>query len=133
MSASQAAAKELSSVAPPISAAPTEEGPLLSVAAATSIPLLSSGVSSEDTPTEESMELDYADNSALTMPVQLAMTPQVVPSPTEAVVATNITTPTTPEAGSSGLSDMANAVLEHWADIMSNKEAEASKMDKQAG
>ncbi|KAG5352622.1 hypothetical protein C0989_001445 [Termitomyces sp. Mn162] len=133
MSASQAAAKELSSVAPPISAAPTEEGPLLSVAAAISIPLSSSGVSSEDTLSEESMELDYADDSALTMPVQLAMTPQVVPSPTEAVVATNITTPTTPEAGSSGLSDMANAILEHWANIMSNKEAEASKMDKQAG
>ncbi|KAG5353042.1 hypothetical protein C0989_010848 [Termitomyces sp. Mn162] len=130
MSASQAAAEEPSSVAPPTSAAPTEEGPSLPVAIATSIPPLSSGASSEDAPTEESLELDYANDSALTTPVQLATTPQVVPSPMEVVVATNIATPTTPEAGSSGPSDMANAVLEHWVDIVSNKEAEALKMDE---
>ncbi|KAG5350150.1 hypothetical protein C0989_012482, partial [Termitomyces sp. Mn162] len=67
------------------------------------------------------------------MLVQLTATPQVAPSPMEAVVATNVTTPTAPEAGSSGPSDMANAVLEHWVDIMSNEEAEALKMDEQAG
>ncbi|KAG5351117.1 hypothetical protein C0989_007892 [Termitomyces sp. Mn162] len=130
MSASQAAAKKLSSVAPPTSAAPTEESSLLSMAVATSIPPLSSSASLEDTPIEESMELDYTNNSALTIPVQPAMTPQVVLSPTEAVVATNVTTSTAPKAESSHPSDMANAVLECWADIMSNKEAEALKMDK---
>ncbi|KAG5352398.1 hypothetical protein C0989_002487 [Termitomyces sp. Mn162] len=116
-----------------MSAAPTEEGPSLSVAVATFIPLLSSGVSLEDALSEKSMNLDYADNFAVTMPVQPAMTPQVVPSPMEAVVVTNTATPTAPEADASGPSDTANAVLEHWADIMSNKEAEASKMDKKAG
>ncbi|KAG5338854.1 hypothetical protein C0989_005824 [Termitomyces sp. Mn162] len=113
-----------SSVAPSTSAAPTEEGPLSSVAAATSIPPSSSGVSLEDAPSEKSMELDYANNSTLTM---------LVLSPAEVVVATDVTTPTAPEAGSSGPSDTANAVLECWTDIVSNKEAEASKMDEQAG
>ncbi|KAG5338555.1 hypothetical protein C0989_007059 [Termitomyces sp. Mn162] len=131
--ASQATAEEPSSVAPPASAAPTEEGPLLLVVAATSTPPLSSGVSSEDTLIEESMELDYTDNSTLTMPVQPATTPQVIPSPMEAAVATNVATPTTFEAGTSGSSNMANAVSEHWADIMSNKEAEALKIDEQVG
>ncbi|KNZ75791.1 hypothetical protein J132_01537 [Termitomyces sp. J132] len=133
MSASQAATEELSSVDPPMSAAPTEEGPSLSVAVTTSIPPLSSGVSLEDALSEKSMDLDYADNFALTMPVQPAMTPQVVPSPMEVVLVTNTATPTAPEAESSGPSNTANAVLEHWADIISNKELEASKMDKQAG
>ncbi|KAG5338034.1 hypothetical protein J132_09731 [Termitomyces sp. J132] len=117
-------------MAPPASAAPTEDGPLSSVVAATSTPPLSSGAFSEDAPTEKSMEFDYADNSTLTMPVQPAMTPQVVPSPIEVTVATNVATPTTPEAGTSGSSDMANAVLENWVDIKSNKEAEALKMDE---
>ncbi|KAG5317874.1 hypothetical protein C0989_000470, partial [Termitomyces sp. Mn162] len=67
------------------------------------------------------------------MPAQPATTPQVVPSHTEAVVATNIVIPTASEAGVSGSNDMANTVLECWADIMSNKEAEALKMNKQAG
>ncbi|KAG5330269.1 hypothetical protein C0989_009033, partial [Termitomyces sp. Mn162] len=125
-----ATAQEPSSVAPPASAAPTEEGPSL---LATSIPLSSSSASSEDALSENSMDLNYADNSMLTTPVQLAMTPQVIPSPMEVVVATNIATLTASEAGSSGSSDMANAVLECWADIGSNKEAEASKMDEQAG
>ncbi|KAG5334172.1 hypothetical protein C0989_004195 [Termitomyces sp. Mn162] len=116
-----------------MSAAPTKEGPLLSAAVTTSIPPLSSSVSSEDALTEESMELDYADNSTLTMPVQLVTTPQVFPSSTEVVVATNIVTPTTPEAGFSGPIGMANAVSECWADIVSNKGAEALKMDEQAG
>ncbi|KAG5351551.1 hypothetical protein C0989_005992 [Termitomyces sp. Mn162] len=128
--ASLAATEEPSSVAPSASDAPTEEGPLSSVAATTTNPALSSSVSSEDAPAEESMELDYVDNSALTINAQLAMTPQVVSSLTEVVVATNVTTPTAPEAGTSGSSDTANAVLEHWADIMSSKEAEASKMDE---
>ncbi|KAG5735440.1 hypothetical protein E4T56_gene12778 [Termitomyces sp. T112] len=113
-------------------AAPTEEGPSLSVAAVTTNPALSSGASSEDTLSEESMELDYIDDSALTMIAQPAMTPQVVPSPTEVVVATNIATLTASEAGSSGFDDMANTVLEHWADIVRNKEVEALKMDEQA-
>ncbi|KAG5335769.1 hypothetical protein E4T56_gene13812 [Termitomyces sp. T112] len=52
--------------------------------------------------------------------------------PTEVVVATNIAMPTASEAGTSGSSDMVNAVSEHWADIMSSEKAEASKMDKQA-
>ncbi|KAG5338670.1 hypothetical protein C0989_006675 [Termitomyces sp. Mn162] len=113
--------------------APTEEGPLSSVAVATSTPPSSSGAFSEDAPTEESMELDYADNSVLATLVQPAMTPQVVLSPIEAVVVTNITASTTPEAGSSGSSDMADTVLECWVDIMRNEEAGALKMDEQAG
>ncbi|KAG5332703.1 hypothetical protein C0989_006669 [Termitomyces sp. Mn162] len=110
--ASLAAAKKPSSVAPPASAAPTEEGPLLAVAAITTNPVSSSGASSEDAPTEEFMELDYTDNSVLLTDAQPATTPQVVPSPIEAVVATNVAMPTAPEAGNSGSSDMANAVLE---------------------
>ncbi|KAG5335713.1 hypothetical protein C0989_000573 [Termitomyces sp. Mn162] len=85
------------------------------------------------TPSEESIELDYVNNSALTMDAQPAMTLQVVPSPMEVVLVTNITTPAAPEAGTSGPNDTANAVFEHWADIMSSKEAEAWEMDKQAG
>ncbi|KAG5336990.1 hypothetical protein C0989_011293 [Termitomyces sp. Mn162] len=136
MRASQAATKEHSSAAPTISAAPTEEGPLSSVAVAkstTATLLLSSGASLEHTPTEKSMELDYANNSTLTTPVPPAMTPQVIPSPMEAAVMTNVATPTTPEAGTSSSSFMANTVSEHWADIVSNKEKEASKMDEQVG
>ncbi|KAG5350581.1 hypothetical protein C0989_010283 [Termitomyces sp. Mn162] len=101
------------SAAPSVSAAPTEKGPLSSVALATTNPALSSGAFSEDAPSEESMELDYINNSALTTDAQLAMTSQVVPSPMEAVVATNITTPTAPEAKTSGSSNTVNAVLEH--------------------
>ncbi|KAG5349984.1 hypothetical protein C0989_000882 [Termitomyces sp. Mn162] len=127
-----ALAEEPLLVASPISAAPTEEGPLLSMALATTNPATSSGVSSEDAPSEESMELDYIDNSALTMSVQPVTAPLVISSPTYAVVATNVATPIAPEAGSSGSSDTANAVLEHWVDIMSNKEAAALKMNEQA-
>ncbi|KAG5716349.1 hypothetical protein E4T56_gene8683 [Termitomyces sp. T112] len=130
------AAEEPSSVAPSASAAPTEEGPLLSVAVATSTaaPLpSSSGASSKDAPSEKSMELGYANDPMFPVPVQLVTTPQAVPSPTEVVVATTIATPTAPEAGANGSSDTANTVLEHWADIVSNDEAEASKMDEQAG
>ncbi|KAG5352026.1 hypothetical protein C0989_004169 [Termitomyces sp. Mn162] len=107
-----------------------EEGPSLLVAVTTTNPALSSSASSEDAPIEESMELDYAHNSALPTDAQSAMTPQVVPSLTEAVVATNIAIPTAPEAGNNGSSDTTNAVSEHWVDIMSSEEAEASKMDK---
>ncbi|KAG5334841.1 hypothetical protein C0989_002807 [Termitomyces sp. Mn162] len=127
--------EEPSSVAPTASAAPPEEGPLLSVAVAkstTATPPLSSGASSEHAPIEVSMELDYANKSVLTTLVPPAMTPQIVPSPIEVAVVTNVVTPTASEAGTNGSSDMVNAVLEHWADIVSNKEAEASKMDEQA-
>ncbi|KAG5335513.1 hypothetical protein C0989_001189 [Termitomyces sp. Mn162] len=117
-------------VAPCVSAASTEEGPLLSVALATTNLASSSGASFEDAPSEESMELDYINDSVLTMDAQPAMTPQVISSPTEAVVTTNITTPTAPEAGASGSSDMANTVSEHWADIVSSKEVAALKMDE---
>ncbi|KAG5730761.1 hypothetical protein E4T56_gene3490 [Termitomyces sp. T112] len=134
MKASQAATEEPSSAATTKSAAPTEEGPSSSsVAVAKSTaatPLLSSGASSEHAPTEESMELDYVNDSALTTPVPPATTPQVVPSPMEVAVATKVATPTTPEAGTSGSSNTANTVSEHWVDIVSNKEVEASKMDE---
>ncbi|KAG5351949.1 hypothetical protein C0989_004401 [Termitomyces sp. Mn162] len=93
---------------------------------------MSSSVSSQDAPTEESMELDYADNSLAPTNPQLAMTPQVIPSPSDAAIVTNIATPTAPEAGSSGSIDTANAVSECWADIMSNEEVAASKMDEWA-
>ncbi|KNZ81572.1 hypothetical protein J132_11391 [Termitomyces sp. J132] len=133
MRASQAATEEPSSAATTKSAAPTEEGPSLSVAVAKSTaatPLLSSGTSSEHAPTEESMELDYVNDSALTTPVPPATTPQVVPSPMKVAVATNVATPTTPEAGTSGSSNTANTVSEHWVDIVSNEKVEASKMDE---
>ncbi|KAG5332682.1 hypothetical protein C0989_006735 [Termitomyces sp. Mn162] len=71
--ASLATTEEPLSVVPSANAAPTEEGPLLSVAATTTNPALSSGASSEDIPTEESMELDYANNSALPTDAQPAM------------------------------------------------------------
>ncbi|KAG5716508.1 hypothetical protein E4T56_gene16171 [Termitomyces sp. T112] len=131
--ASLAAAEEPLWVATSASAAPTEEGPLSSVAATTTNSALSSGASLENAPAEESMEFNYVDDSALTMNAQPVTTPPVVPSPREVVVVTNITTPTAPEAGTSGSSDTANAVLECWADIVSSKEVEASKMGKQAG
>ncbi|KAG5349078.1 hypothetical protein C0989_006119 [Termitomyces sp. Mn162] len=119
-----------------MSAALTEEDPSLSVAVATftaNPPLSGSGASSDDALSEKSMELDYANNPMVPMPIQLATTLQVVPSAMEAVVATNIATPTAPEAGTSGSKDIANTVLEHWVDIVSNKEAKALKMDEQAG
>ncbi|KAG5350010.1 hypothetical protein C0989_000716, partial [Termitomyces sp. Mn162] len=127
---------EPSSVAPTASAAPTEEGLLSSVAVAMSTanpPLLCSGAFSVDAPSEKSMELDYANNPMVPTSIQPATTPKVIPSATEAAVVTNIATLATSEAGTSGSRDMANAVSECWADIVSNKEAEASKMDEQAG
>ncbi|KAG5337585.1 hypothetical protein C0989_009270 [Termitomyces sp. Mn162] len=133
MRASQATAEEPSLAAPTMSAAPTEEVPLPSVAVALSTaapPPSSSSMSSDDAPSEKSMELDYVNDSMMPIPIQPVMTPQVVPSSMEVAVATNIATPTTPEARTSGSSNMANTVLECWADIMSNEEAEASKMDK---
>ncbi|KAG5348982.1 hypothetical protein C0989_006726 [Termitomyces sp. Mn162] len=136
MRASQAAIEQPSSVAPTTSAAPTKEGPSLLVAVAPSTaapPPLSSGASSDDSPPEKSMELDYANDSMVLTPIQLATTLQIVPSSMEVAVATNVATPTAPEARTSGSSDTANTVLECWADIMSNKEAEALKMDEQAG
>ncbi|KAG5334148.1 hypothetical protein C0989_004289 [Termitomyces sp. Mn162] len=131
--ASQATARKPSLVAPTTSAAPTEEGPLLSVAVATSTanpPPSSSGASSNDTPSEKSMELEYANNSMVPTTIQPATTPQVTPSAMEAAVATNVATPTAPEARTSGSRDIANAILEYWTDIMSNKKAEASKIDE---
>ncbi|KAG5338613.1 hypothetical protein C0989_006812 [Termitomyces sp. Mn162] len=119
-----------------MSAAPTEEGLLLSVAVALSTatpPLSSSGASSDNAPLEKSMELDYVNDLAVPMPIQPATTPQVIHSSMEVAVATNVATPTTSEAGTSSSSDMANAISECWANIMSNKEVEASKMDEQAG
>ncbi|KAG5720075.1 hypothetical protein E4T56_gene8749 [Termitomyces sp. T112] len=56
----------------------------------------------------------------------------VIPSASEVVVATNIATPTAPEAGSSGSNNMAHAILEHWADIVSDKKDAALKLDEQA-
>ncbi|KAG5335748.1 hypothetical protein C0989_000471 [Termitomyces sp. Mn162] len=133
MRASQATAEEPSSAAPTASAVPTEDGPLSSAAVAPSTatpPSLSFGASSDDAPSEKSMELDYIDDSTVPMPIQPAMTLQVVPSFMEAAVATKVASPTTPEAGTSSSSKTANAVSEHWADIVSNEEAEASKMDE---
>ncbi|KAG5350374.1 hypothetical protein C0989_011314 [Termitomyces sp. Mn162] len=125
-------AEEPLSVAPPTNAAPTEEEPLSSVALATTNPATSSGISSEDAPSEESMELDYINDSVLTTSIQPAMASLVVLSPTDTAVVTNVATPTASEAGSSGPSNTANAVLKCWADIVRNKEAAASKMDEQA-
>ncbi|KAG5349044.1 hypothetical protein C0989_006418 [Termitomyces sp. Mn162] len=125
-------AEEPFSMDPPMSAAPTEEGPSLSVALATTNPAMSSGASLQNAPTEESMELDYANDSLAPMNPQPVMTPQVILSLSDAAVAANVTTPTAPEARSSGSIDMANAVSECWADIVSNEEAEASKMDEHA-
>ncbi|KAG5334674.1 hypothetical protein C0989_003182 [Termitomyces sp. Mn162] len=119
-------------VPPPI-AVPTEEGPSLSVASATTNPAASSITSSQNAPTEESIKLDYANNSLVPTNFHLTMTPQVVPSPSDVAIVTNAATLATPEAESSGSIDMANATLKCWADIMSNKEAAALKMDEQAG
>ncbi|KAG5336744.1 hypothetical protein C0989_011967 [Termitomyces sp. Mn162] len=124
--------EEPSFVDPPASAAPTEEGCSLSVASATTNPATSSSVSSQDTPVEKSMELDYANDSLAPTNPQLSITPPVIPSPSDAAIVTNVATPTAPEAGSSGSIDMTNAVLEHWAHIISNERAAASRMDKQA-
>ncbi|KAG5337150.1 hypothetical protein C0989_010507 [Termitomyces sp. Mn162] len=66
-----------------------------------------------DIPTEESMELDYANNSPAPMNLHPEMTPQVVSSPSDAAIATNIAILAIPEAGPSGSIDMANAVSEH--------------------
>ncbi|KNZ79062.1 hypothetical protein J132_04762 [Termitomyces sp. J132] len=122
--------EELLSMALSTSVALTEEGLLLSVALATTNPATSSGASSDDAPSEESMELDYANNLAVPTSVQPVTTSPVVPSPSDADVATNIATLAAPETVSNGSSDTANAVSECWADIMSNKEAAASKMDE---
>ncbi|KAG5337472.1 hypothetical protein C0989_009597 [Termitomyces sp. Mn162] len=97
----------------PVSIAPTEEGPSLLVALATTNSAMSSGASSQDAPTKKSMELDYTHNSLAPTNPQLAMTSQVVLSPSDAAIVTNIATLTAPKAGSSGSIDIANAVLEH--------------------
>ncbi|KAG5340733.1 hypothetical protein C0989_000512 [Termitomyces sp. Mn162] len=97
--ASFAQAEEPFSMDPPTSAAPTEEGPSLSVAMAATNPATSSGASSQNTPTEESIELDYANHSVVPMTSQPDATPSVVPSPSDAAVVTNIATPAAPEAG----------------------------------
>ncbi|KAG5348879.1 hypothetical protein C0989_007453 [Termitomyces sp. Mn162] len=110
---SLAEVEEPFSMAPPPSAAPTEEGPSASMVLAATHSAVSSDASSWDTPTEESMELDYADNSLVSTSPSPEMTPQVVSGPSDMAVATNIATPAIPEAGPSGSSDMANAVLEH--------------------
>ncbi|KAG5351360.1 hypothetical protein C0989_006876 [Termitomyces sp. Mn162] len=128
--AALAQAEEPFSMDPPASAAPTKEGPSLSVASATTNPATSSGASSQDAPTEESMKLDYTNNSSVLTNSQLATTPQVVSSSSDAAIATNIATLTAPEAGSSGSIDTANTVSECLADIVSNKEVEALKMDE---
>ncbi|KAG5327922.1 hypothetical protein C0989_010975, partial [Termitomyces sp. Mn162] len=86
-----------------------------------------------DAPLEESMELDYANNSLVPTNPSPEMAPQVIPSPSDTAVATNVAIPAVPKAGPSGSSDMANAVLEHWEGIMSNEEAVASKMDEWVG
>ncbi|KAG5337025.1 hypothetical protein C0989_011127 [Termitomyces sp. Mn162] len=121
------------SVAPPPSAAPTKEGPSSSVALATTNLAASSIASSQDVPTEESMELDYADNFLVPTNPHPETTPQVVPSPLDMAIVNNIATPAIPEAGPSGSIDTANAVLEHWVDIMSNEAAAALRMDEQVG
>ncbi|KAG5333591.1 hypothetical protein C0989_005264 [Termitomyces sp. Mn162] len=110
--ASLAEVEEPFSVVPPPSAAPTEEGPSLSVASATIDSAASSIASSQDTSTEESIKLDYAYDSSAFANVPPEMTPQVVPSPSDVAVAINIATPAIPEAGLSGSIDTANAVLE---------------------
>ncbi|KAG5333927.1 hypothetical protein C0989_004638 [Termitomyces sp. Mn162] len=124
--ASLAKVEEPFSVVPLLSAAPTEKGPSLSVVLATTNPAMSSIASSQDTPTDKSMELDYANDSLAPTNSHPATIPQVIPSPLDVTIATNIATLATFEAGSSGSNDMANTVSECWADIMSNKEAVAS-------
>ncbi|KAG5342373.1 hypothetical protein C0989_002846 [Termitomyces sp. Mn162] len=131
--ASLAEAEELFSVVYPPSAAPTEEGPSSSVVLATTNPATSSSASSQDAPTEKSIELDYTNNSLAPTNLHPEMTPQVIPSPSKVAVVTNIATLAAPEAGSSGSINMANAVLECWADIVSSEEVVALKMLKQAG
>ncbi|KAG5719174.1 hypothetical protein E4T56_gene11829 [Termitomyces sp. T112] len=106
---------------------PPEE--LLFMAPPTSVALTEEGLC-YDAPSEESMELDYANNLAVRTSVQPVTSSPVVPSPSDAAVATNIATLAAPETVSNGSSDTANAVSECWADIMSNKEAVASKMDE---
>ncbi|KNZ72250.1 hypothetical protein J132_04041 [Termitomyces sp. J132] len=130
MRASLAEVEEPSAVVPLPSAALTEEGPSLSMALATTDPTTSSIVSSQDAPTEEFMGLDYTNNSSAPTNPHPETTPQVIPSPSDMAVATNIATLAVPEAGPSGSSDMANAISEQWADIVSNKKAVASKMDE---
>ncbi|KAG5349115.1 hypothetical protein C0989_005810 [Termitomyces sp. Mn162] len=127
-----AQAEEPFSMDPPTSAAPTEEGPSLSAATAATDLATSSSAFSQNTPIEESMKLDYTNNSVVLINPQLEATTSVIPSPLDAVIATNVATLTAPEAGSSGSIDMANAVSECWMDIMSNEEVAALKMDEQA-
>ncbi|KAG5349429.1 hypothetical protein C0989_003973 [Termitomyces sp. Mn162] len=110
--ASLAEAAKPSSVVPPPSAAPTEERPSLSVASASTDPAASSIASSQDAPIEEFMELDYTDDSLAPTNVHPETTPQVVPSPSDAAIATNTATLAIPEAEPSSSSDMANAVSE---------------------
>ncbi|KAG5349029.1 hypothetical protein C0989_006495, partial [Termitomyces sp. Mn162] len=131
--ASLAGAKEPSSVVPPLSAAPTKEEPSLSVALATTDPAVRSAASSQDALMEESMALDYADNSSALTNSSSEMTLQVVSSPSNMAVTTDVASPAIPEAGPSGSIDIANAVSECWVDIVSNKEVVASKMDEWVG
>ncbi|KNZ77541.1 hypothetical protein J132_05166 [Termitomyces sp. J132] len=97
--ATLAQVEEPSSMDPPVSAAPTKEGLSLSVATAATNPATSSGASSQNAPTKESMELDYAKSLVPTNP-QPEATPPVILSPSDVAIATNVATPTAPETGS---------------------------------
>ncbi|KAG5329909.1 hypothetical protein C0989_009157 [Termitomyces sp. Mn162] len=78
----------------------------------------------------KSMKLDYIDESAAPTASNPEMTDLIVPSPLEAAVATNITTPVTPEARTSGSNDMTNVVSKCWANIMSSKEVSFLQMEE---
>ncbi|KAG5352086.1 hypothetical protein C0989_003885 [Termitomyces sp. Mn162] len=111
--------------------APTEAGMLLIVVEATSGPSANPVTSSEDVATEESMELDYVNEPYAPTNASPEMPDPVIPSPLDTSVATNIATPIAPKAGTSSSSDTTNVVLEHWANIVSSKEASSSQMDEQ--
>ncbi|KAG5353270.1 hypothetical protein C0989_008776 [Termitomyces sp. Mn162] len=131
--AALAQVEEPSSVDPPMSAAPTEKGPSLSVALATTDSAMSSSASSQNAPAEESMELDYTNNSLAPTNSQPVMTPQAVPSPSDAAIVINVATPTAPEVGSSGSIDMANTVSNCWVDIMSMRKQQPQRWMSRLG
>ncbi|KAG5335118.1 hypothetical protein C0989_002373 [Termitomyces sp. Mn162] len=120
-------------MAPPPSTPSSAEKQAATVASASTGLAATSNASSQDTPTKESMELDYTDRTSVPIQPHLETTSPVIPGPSETMVVTNIAIPIVPEAGTSSSSDMANAVSECWVDIMGSKEAASLQMDECAG
>ncbi|KAG5733428.1 hypothetical protein E4T56_gene11747 [Termitomyces sp. T112] len=111
--------------------APTEAGPSSTIVGTTPSPSATLITSLEDTTTKE-MELDYIMKSSSLTSISSETTNPVVPDLSDTTVAINIAATATAKAGTSGSSETTNVISKCWANIVSNKKASSSQMDKWA-